>query len=145
MRRFTNFFATCFLKAECLAEWEKILSNGFLSMDARNVFYDLGLSRISMPSGKWVKIRDKFGVSCVWETCLDKMLKFLRFCIGILRKQSLLSRKRLKIQGCGLFQVAHKNLLNIPMYFLSCNYAPVSQTFVFRRTVWKKIWKFWKS
>ena len=65
VRRFTNFFVTFFVKGECLAEWEKFLSNGFLYTDANNLFYDLDLSRISMPSGKWVKIRDKFGVSCV--------------------------------------------------------------------------------
>ena len=114
----------------------------FFHTDANNLFYNKGLSRISMPSGKWVKIRDKFGVSCMCEICLSKMSKFLRFWDGILRKQSLLSRKCFKIQGCGLFLVTHKNLLSIPMYFLTRKYAPVSQTFVYKRTVLKKIWKF---
>ena len=94
-----------------------------------------------MPSGKWVKIRVKFGMSCVWEACLNKISKFLRFCDGIFRKQSLLSRKCLKIWVCGLFSLVHKTLLNIPMYFLPRKYAPVSQTFVYKRTVLKKIWE----
>ena len=138
-------FLQPFFVHECLAEWEKILSNSFLYTDAKNLFYEAHLFRISMPSGKWVKIRVKFGISCVWESCLNKISKFLRFCDGIFRKQSLLLRKCLKIRVCGLLCLVHENLLNIPMYFLPRNYAPVSQTFVYKRTVLKKIWKFWKS
>ena len=52
--------------------WEKILSNSFLYTDARNLFYDMDLSRISKLYVKWVKIRDKFGVSYASELCLEK-------------------------------------------------------------------------
>ena len=143
--RFANFFVTFFVVRECLADWEKITSNGFLHTDPEMLLHDTHMVRISIPNVKWVKTRDEFGVSYAWEACLKKMTKYLHFCDGIFRKQSILSRKFLKIQVCGLFLVAHKILLNIPMYFLPHNYAPVSQTFVYKRTVLKKIRKFWKS
>ena len=143
--RFTNFFITFFAVHECLAEWENILSNGFLYTNPRNLFYLTQLVRISMPYVKWVKIRDIFWYVMRMRSVPVKMTRFLHFWDSIFRKQSLILRKRLKIRVWGLFRPAHKILLNIPIYFLARKYAPVSQTFVYQWTVLKKIWKFWKS
>ena len=106
---------------ECLAEWENILSNGFLYTNPRNLFYWAQLVRISMPYVKWVKIRDIFWYVMRMRSVPVKMTRFLHFWDSIFRKQSLILRKRLKIRVCGLFCSAHKILLNIPMYFLPAN------------------------
>ena len=130
--RFANFFITFFAVHECLAEWENILSNGFLYTNPRNLFYLTQLVRISMSYVKWVKIRDIFRYVMRMRSVPVKMTRFLHFCEGIFRKQSIILRKRLKIRVCGLFSSAHKILLHIPMYFLPRKYAPVSQTFVYQ-------------
>ena len=72
LSRLTNIFVKLFLLFECLADWEKITSNGFLHTDPEILLYDKHMVRISMSDVKWVKTRDKFGVSYASELCLKK-------------------------------------------------------------------------
>ena len=80
--RFANFFVTFFVVPECLADWEKITSNGFLHTDPEMLLHDTHMVRISIPNVKWVKTRDEFGVSYAWEACLKKMTKYLNFAMA---------------------------------------------------------------
>ena len=83
--RFANFFVTFFVVPECLADWEKITSNGFLHTDPEMLLHDTHMVRISIPNVKWVKTRDEFGVSYAWEACLKKnneISSFLRWHIS---------------------------------------------------------------
>ena len=53
LSRFANFFAKLFLLFECLADWEKITSNGFLYIDPEMLLHDKDMVRISTPGFKW--------------------------------------------------------------------------------------------
>ena len=80
--RFANFFVTFFVVPECLADWEKVTSNGFLHTDPEMLLHDTHMVRISIPNVKWVKTRDEFGVSYAWEACLKKLRNILIFAMA---------------------------------------------------------------
>ena len=104
-----------FLLFECLADWEKITSNGFLHMDPEILLYDKHMVRISMSDVKWVKTHDKFGVSYASESCLKKWWNIFIFAMAYFENKAYY---RGNFWGCksAVFFMSCKRFFWTPLY-----------------------------